>query len=62
LLSELSKSARLAQIPTVLFSASERPSMSWPNVRCFLHKPVCVEKLIEVVRECMANSPQQTLD
>src|SRR5436190_20380544 len=39
-LSELSKSARLGQIPTVLVSASGRPSTHWPNVRGFLHKPV----------------------
>jgi CheY-like chemotaxis protein len=56
LLSELSKSARLALIPTVLFSASDRPRMSWPNVRGFLHKPVRLEKLIDVVSNCMAES------
>jgi len=59
LLSELSKSARLAQIPTVLFSASDRPSTSWCNVRAFLHKPVRVETLIDVVSKCIADSVHQ---
>jgi CheY-like chemotaxis protein len=62
LLSELSKSAQLAQIPTILISASVRmfasagPSMSWPNVCGRLHKPVHLETLIEVVRKCLADS------
>ena len=54
LLSELSKSSRLAQIPTVLFSAGDCPSTPWPNVRAFLQKPVHVEELLAAVTKRIA--------
>lgn len=49
LLSELSKSERLAQIPTVVCTASDRPSAPWRNVRGFLRKPAHVDELLEAV-------------
>src|SRR3954468_20764708 len=52
LLAELSKSERLAQIPTVLCTAGDRPSTPWPNVRGFLKKPVHLEELLQAVVRC----------
>ena len=56
LLSELSKNARLADIPTVLFSASDRRRAPMPNVRGFLQKPVHLEELLDMVAKCMGTS------
>jgi CheY-like chemotaxis protein len=58
-LAELTKNARLAQVPTVLLSASHRQGAAMPNVRGFLQKPVDVDTLLDVVAECVgASAPQ----
>jgi CheY-like chemotaxis protein len=49
LLSEMTKDVRLAQIPTVLLSASPGARALTPNVRAFLLKPVHLDKLLAAV-------------
>lgn len=61
LLSELSKSERLAQIPTVVCTASDRLSTPWGNVRGFLRKPAPVEELLEAVVRGIADSGRRTV-
>ena len=56
LLSEMNNDVRLAQIPTVLLSASPGARAPTPNVRAFLLKPVHLDKLLAAVTKYAAQA------